>query len=53
MRWWEYGEKEEVINPLTGRLDGREVIYRQYKNPHPRIKLDLKDLPDIDFWCVE
>lgn len=23
IRWWEYGEKEEVMNPPGGRLDGR------------------------------
>ena len=25
VRWWEYGEKDEVINPPTGKLDGRTV----------------------------
>lgn len=53
IRWWEYGEKEEVMNPPTGKLDGKKVAYRQSKNPHPPIMLDVKNLHDIDFWCVE
>ncbi len=53
IRWWEYGEKEEVMNPPNGRLDGRELIYRTNKSPHPRIDLHPENLPDIDFWCVE
>ena len=53
IRWWEYGEKEEVMNPPTGKLDGRKVAYRRSKNPHPPIMLDVKNVQDIDFWCVE
>ncbi|KAL9637859.1 MAG: hypothetical protein Q9164_001942 [Protoblastenia rupestris] len=53
IRWWEYGEKDEVMNPPSGRLDGRTVAYRRSKNPHRGIQLEVQSLPDIDFWCVE
>lgn len=54
IRWWEYGEREEVMNPPGGgRLDGREVAYHHRKSPHRGIRLDVKSIPDIDFWCTE
>ncbi|CAF9922466.1 MAG: hypothetical protein HETSPECPRED_005080 [Heterodermia speciosa] len=53
VRWWEYGEKEEVMNPPEGKLDGREVAYDHRKAPHPGFHVNVADLPVIDFWCVE
>jgi len=53
VRWWEYGEKDEVINPPGGKLDGRKVAYRRRKNPHPRLQVMMDGLTEIDFWCVE
>ena len=53
IRWWEYGEKEAVIDPPGGKLDGRTVAYRHHKNPHPGIRLDTKSIPVVDFWCTE
>ena len=53
IRWWEYGEKDDVINPPSGKLDGRKVMYQPHKAPHPAIRVDVKKLPEIEFWCVE
>ena len=53
IRWWEYGEKDEVINPPQGKLDGREVAYDDRKAPHQGIHVNLADLPEIQFWCIE
>ncbi len=54
IRWWEYGEKDEVINPPGGKLDGRKVAFRRRKSPHPsRIRVEMSGLKEIDFWCVE
>lgn len=49
--WWEYGEKEEVMNPSGGRLNGRRIAYRRNKNPHPAIYLDKGNISDIFFSC--
>ncbi|KAI4121166.1 MAG: hypothetical protein LQ338_006529 [Usnochroma carphineum] len=53
IRWWEYGEKDQVINPPEGRLDGRQVAYNRKKTPHPAIRVNVEELPEIEFWCVE
>ncbi|KAI4271397.1 MAG: hypothetical protein LQ337_006036 [Flavoplaca oasis] len=53
VRWWEYGEKEEVINPPTGKLDGRTVAYKHSKAPHPGFQINIGTLPAIKFKCVE
>ncbi|KAL8950525.1 MAG: hypothetical protein Q9222_003448 [Ikaeria aurantiellina] len=53
IRWWEYGEKDEVMNPPGGRLDGREVAYKHKKTPHPGIRVKVEELPEIEFQCVE
>ena len=53
IRWWDYGEKEEVINPPSGKLDGRKVMYRPKKAPHPGFDVEVEKLPEIQFWCVE
>lgn len=52
IRWWEFGEKEEVMNPSSGRLDGRRIAYRRNKNPHHGIYLDKANMSEIDFWCT-
>lgn len=53
IRWWEYGEKDEVMNPPGGRLDGREMAYSRKKTPHPGIRVHVEALPEIRFECVE
>ncbi|MDI1491412.1 MAG: hypothetical protein OHK93_002621 [Ramalina farinacea] len=53
VRWWEYGEREEVINPPTGRLDGRKVAYRRAQNPHDGLPVDGSGLVPILFQCIE
>ncbi|MCJ1461846.1 hypothetical protein MMC07_000445 [Pseudocyphellaria aurata] len=53
VRWWEYGEKEEVMNPPSGKLDGRRIAYRHSKNPHQGIYLETGNMSAIDFWCTE
>ena len=53
IRWWDYGDKEEVIIPPSGKLDGRKVMYRPKKAPHPGFDVEVEKLPEIEFWCVE
>ncbi|KAL8740395.1 MAG: hypothetical protein Q9190_006903 [Brigantiaea leucoxantha] len=53
IRWWEYGEKDEVINPPGGKLDGREMAYKHKKTPHAGIRVKVEELPEIRFECVE
>ena len=53
VRWWEYSEKDEVINPPTGKLDGRTVAYKHSKAPHPGFRINIEALPAIKFMCVE
>ncbi|KAL8974171.1 MAG: hypothetical protein Q9197_001592 [Variospora fuerteventurae] len=54
IRWWEWGEKDEVINPPgRGKLDGREILYKRRKTPHPRLLMNVEELPEIEFRCVE
>lgn len=52
IQWWEWGEKDEVMNPAGEKLDGRRMAYRR-KSPHPGVHLDVENLPDIKFWCTE
>ncbi len=55
--WWEWGEKEEVINPPEGKLDGRKVVYhdrkRSRKTPHEPILVDKKGVEEVEFCCTE
>ena len=53
VRWWEYGEKDEVVNPPGGRLDWRKVAYRRTRTPHPGVRMEVEGLPEIEFWCIE
>ncbi|KAI4266255.1 MAG: hypothetical protein L6R38_008849 [Xanthoria sp. 2 TBL-2021] len=53
IRWWEYGEKDEVISPPSGKLDGREIAYKRTKTPHPGIRVNVEALAEIRFRCVE
>ncbi|KAL8914700.1 MAG: hypothetical protein Q9171_000713 [Xanthocarpia ochracea] len=53
VRWWDYGEKDEVINPPGGRLDGRTIAYKHSKAPHAGFHVNVKALPEIKFNCVE
>lgn len=54
IRWWEWGEKDEVIDaPGRGKLDGREIAYKQWKTPHPGLCVNVEELPEISFRCVE
>ncbi|KAL8826338.1 MAG: hypothetical protein Q9170_007442 [Blastenia crenularia] len=53
IRWWEYGEKEEVMNPPGGILDGRTIAYKHHKTPHPGFNINVMELPEIRFECVE
>lgn len=52
IRWWQYGEKYAVINPAEGKLDGRELAYGK-KVPHPGIRVNVEELPEIEFWCIQ
>ena len=52
IRWWQDGEKDAVINPAEGKLDGRELAYRN-KAPYPGIRVDVEKLPEIEFWCIQ
>ena len=52
VRWWEWGEKEDVMNPSGGRLDGREVAYKRNKRPHPGIRVNVEELKEIEFRYV-
>ncbi len=56
IRWWEWGEKEEVIRSAGKggkRLDGRRVAYGFGKEPHEMILIDREGVEEIEFWCVE
>ena len=53
VRWWEYGEKDKVINPPTGKLNGRTVAYKHSKAPRPGFRISIEALPAIKFICVE
>lgn len=52
IRWWEYGEKEEVMNPPSGRLDGRRIAYGYKSSPHRGIHLDKGNMSGIFFSCT-
>lgn len=41
------------MNPPEGKLDGREVAYNHKKAPHQGIHVNVADLPEIEFWCIE
>ncbi|KAL8671363.1 MAG: hypothetical protein Q9168_004145 [Polycauliona sp. 1 TL-2023] len=53
IRWWGYGEKDQVINPNGIKLDGRELAYKSKKTPHPGIRVDIDELPELAFECIE
>lgn len=52
IRWWEYGEKEEVMNPPSGRLDGRRIAYRHESSPRRGIHLNKGNTSKIFFSCT-
>ncbi|KAL8992321.1 MAG: hypothetical protein Q9169_007188 [Polycauliona sp. 2 TL-2023] len=53
VRWWEYGERDEVMNPKGKKLNGRTLAYNHTKVPHPGFSIDVESLPEIHFSCVE